>query len=74
MATKTAKTNKSEYMNQKEAMEYLGITFYSFHSLLQAGLPYYVVGKSKRFSKRAIDYYMDQHLVSETNSKAMAQA
>lgn len=67
---------KSEYMNMKQTMAYLGISNYrTFYSLLAEGLPYYVVGKSKRFSKRAIDAYMDQHLVSgTTNSKAMAQA
>lgn len=63
-------TKTSEYMNQKEAMNYLGFSsVYALYEMVNNGLPYYVVGKSKRYSKRAIDEFMDQHKVSKMTTK-----
>ncbi|CCK82915.1 Putative uncharacterized protein [Lactobacillus equicursoris 66c] len=66
-------TKTSEYMNQKEAMNYLGFSsVYALNEMINNGLPYYVVGKSKRYSKRAIDEFMDQHKVSKTATRETA--
>lgn len=54
----------TEYMSFKDAAKYIGAS--SYHTLnkyIQEGLPYIVVGKSKRVSKTAIDKFMDDHTV-----------
>lgn len=55
----------TEYMSFKDAAEYIGAS--SYHTLnkyIQEGLPYILVGKSKRISKTAIDKFMADHTVA----------
>ena len=54
--------NESDYMNQKQAMAYLGIANNStFQNLVKAGLPVMKVGHMKRYSKRSIDKFLHDH-------------
>lgn len=53
-----------EYMNYKEAMNYLGISNYrTINDLIGHGLPVIKIGNSKRISKAAIDKFMADHTV-----------
>lgn len=57
-------TKSSEYMNQKQAMAYLGLSsVQTFYKLINAGLPCFVVGTTKRYSKKSIDDFMEEHKV-----------
>lgn len=57
------------YFSYKEAMKYLGFDSYkSLRSLIEAGLPVIVVGKTKKISKNDLDNFMNKHRVSTVAS------
>ncbi|MDY5602755.1 MAG: DNA-binding protein [Lactobacillus delbrueckii] len=65
--------SESEYMNQKQAMAYLGIhSVHAFKKLVDAGLPqFFIAGNSKRYSKTSIDTFMEQHKVVVSTHKGI---
>lgn len=52
----------TEFLNYKKAMEMLGVkTYKGLNYYIDAGLPIYVVGKSKRIKKSDILEFMEDH-------------
>ena len=52
----------TEFLNYKKAMEMLGVkTYRGLNYYIDAGLPIYVVGKSKRIKKSDIIEFMEAH-------------
>lgn len=55
-------TTQSEFMTYKQAMDFLGLkTHNTLYRYIDAGLPIYVVGKSKRIKKSDIIEFMETH-------------
>lgn len=55
-------TTQSEFLTYKQAMELLGLkTHNTLYRYIDAGLPIYVVGKSKRIKKSDIIEFMEAH-------------
>lgn len=53
---------EQEFINYREAMTLLGIkTHNTLNRYIDAGLPVYVVGKSKRIKKSDILEFMEDH-------------
>lgn len=53
---------EQEFINYREAMTLLGIkTHNTLYRYIDAGLPVYVVGKSKRIKKSDIIEFMEAH-------------
>lgn len=53
---------EQEFINYREAMTLLGIkTHNTLYRYIDAGLPIYVVGKSKRIKKSDILEFMEAH-------------
>lgn len=56
------KNHTTEFLNYKKAMEMLGVkTYKGLNYYIDAGLPIYVVGKSKRIKKSDIIEFMEAH-------------
>lgn len=52
----------TEFLSYKKAMEMLGVkTYKGLNYYIDAGLPIYVVGKSKRIKKSDIIEFMEAH-------------
>lgn len=52
----------TEFLNYKKAMEMLGVkTYKGLNYYIDAGLPIYVVGKSKRIKRSDIIEFMEAH-------------
>lgn len=57
-----------EYLEPKEAMEYLGIkTRKNLNYYIEQGLPVIKIGKFTRISKTAIDDFMKDHTVASAS-------
>lgn len=53
---------QSEYLSYKDAMDFLGLkTHNTLYRYIDAGLPVYIVGKSKRIKKSDIIEFMEAH-------------
>lgn len=54
------KSPQSDWMTPREAAEYLKIAYTSIHKLTSSeSIPYCRVGRSLRFSRRALDQWME---------------
>lgn len=59
-----------EYLEPKEAMEYLGIkTRKNLNYYIEQGLPVIKIGKFTRISKTAIDNFMRKHTIVTTRKE-----
>lgn len=59
---KMLNNHKTEFLSYKQAMELLGFKNYTaLNYYINAGLPVYVVGKSKRIKKSDILEFMEAH-------------
>ena len=54
--------NSKEWMNIKEACEYMGVSYKSLNNLINQGLKVISIGRSKRLSKTDIDNFLKYEL------------
>ena len=50
-----------EWMNMKEAQEYIGVSFNTLQKFRQMGLPVFEIDGVKRISKTEIDNFLQKH-------------
>lgn len=53
--------NQKQYMNKKEASQYIGVSFNTFQKMVKLGLPIIEIDGIKLVSKQDIDNFLEEH-------------